>query len=94
MTAPRIRDPAVFADKFPFSFGNRNLDAMGSDVSRDGWLDNRSRLDWREQFDRQQGWCYQGSVDDPQEPGGEGQFPKFGPLIDGRNEGSGEVPLQ
>ncbi len=93
MTAVAIRDPAVFRDKFPFSFGNRNLDAMGSELGRDGWLDNRRRLDWRELFERQEAWCRTTSLAAPQEPGPEGSAPKFGPLLEGRNDGSGEVPL-
>jgi hypothetical protein len=89
MTAIRIREPAVFADKFPFSFGNPNLRAMGGFA---GWLDNDSRNDWRELFERQHAWCAQSfDLAVEQEPYVYGDGPKFGPLIDGRNDGSGQV---
>jgi hypothetical protein len=93
MTAPRIRDPAVYPDKFPFSYGNSNLNAMSSGFIWDGWLDNARRMDWRDQFDEQAAWCGQTSTADEQEPYVFGVGPKFGPLVPGRNDGSGEVPL-
>src|SRR5215831_15349979 len=36
----QIRDPAVFPDKYPFSYGNPNLQAMGQSLGVRGWLEN------------------------------------------------------
>jgi hypothetical protein len=92
LTSIRIRDPAVFPDKYPFSFGNSNLLAMSATgAGQDGWLDNRRRLDWRELYDYQTAWCQQPDLATEQEPYVFGSGPKFGPLMPGRNDGSGEV---
>lgn len=91
LTAISIRDPAVFPAKFPFSFGNSNLLAMGQSLGLKGWLDNRMRLDWRELYDRQVVWCHQDNVNEEQEKYTLGSWPAYGPLTGGRNDGSGEV---
>ena len=61
------------------------------DFSSDGWLDNEWRLDWTDLYDRQMRWCSQDDMYGEQEPYQFGLGPKFGPLIEGRNDGSGEV---
>ena len=48
-------------------------------------------LDWKELYDKQRGWCAQDSLAVEQEPYAQGHGPKYGPLIEGRNDGSGEV---
>lgn len=92
LTAILIRDPAVYPEKYPYIFGNSNLKAMSADfISQGGWLDNKMKLDWTELYDLQQVWCGQASVNEEQEPYKMGYGPKFGPLIDGRNDATGEV---
>ncbi len=91
LTAVLIKDPSVYPEKFPFIFGNSNLKAMSADMTQGGWLENKMKLDWTELYDLQRQWCGQESVNDAMEPYAMGQGPKFGPLIDGRNEATGEV---
>ena len=91
LTAILIKEPAVYPEKFPFIFGNANIQAMAADNNKGGWLDNTKKLDWRELYDLQQVWCGQVSLNEEQEPYKMGYGPKFGPLIDGRNEVTGEV---
>lgn len=92
LTSIYINDPAVYPDKFPFSYGNSNLLAMGPDgFNRGGWFEQGMKLDWTQLYDMQRGWCQQTSLATEQEPYAMGTGPKFGPLIPGRNDGNGEV---
>ncbi len=91
MTAILIKEPAVYPEKFPFILGNTNMKAMSVDGTQGGWLDNKMKLDWTELYDLQQTWCGQESVNDEMEPYAMGYGPKFGPLIEGRDEATGQV---
>jgi hypothetical protein len=92
LTSIQINGPAVYPDKYPFSYGNQNIANMTPDgFTRGGWKENAMKLDWADLYDKQRGWCQQDRLDEEQEHYTMGRGPKFGPLISGRNDGNGEV---